>query len=419
MRTRTIALAAALALGAGGLAACGGEDEAADTATQASAVATDTGSTEAAAPASGEPIRVGFLNQEKGAASFPDFGAGARAASAYLNEELGGVDGRPLELVECLTDGTPESSIDCANRFAEEEVAVVLQGIDFSSDAALPILEEAGIPLVGHTAFGTAQSVSEDAFFFGAALPAYGVAPLQVMRDQLDATSAVYVGADQKLIRAFVDGAIGPAAKELGIELTPIYYQTGSANFSSVITSAMAKKPDVIFTTAPDPDCIGMVKAASTLGYQGDLFAGSCSAFISADPSSADGVFTSSDLWEPEAAEQAPPGKREQIETYVAQMEQRAPDHVAGFAQDTFSSTMDLAAVLGSVEGEITPASVTEALRATAGLDSYMGQELTCDGEQWPGQPSACGAGILVYRVEGDARVPVTDGFVDAADLVG
>jgi len=412
MRIRTTALAVALTLAAGFiLAACGSDEE--------TAPAADTTAPEAAAPATGQPIVVGFLNQEKGAVAFPDFGSGARTARDYLNEELGGIDGRPLEFVECLSDGSPESSIDCANRFAEEGVAAVLQGIDFSSDAALPILEEAGIPLVGHTAFGTAQSVSDSAFFLGAALPAYGVAPLQVMADQLGVESAVYMGSDTALIRGFVDGAIDPAAKELGIELTPIYYQAGNSNFSSAVTTAMAADPDAIFTTAADPECIGIVKAAATLGYQGDLFAGSCSAFIAADPKSAEGVFTSSDLWEPEAAAEAPAGKREQLETYVAQMEKRAPDYVAGFAQDTFSSTMDLAAVLGTVKGNVTPASVTKALRATTGLDSFMGQELSCDGKQWPGQPTACGKGIIVYQVEGEARAPVTDGFVDAADLVG
>lgn len=410
MHTRNIALAIALALVAAGVAACGGGEKAAK---QAPSVTTT-----AQGPATGKPITVGFLNQEKGAAAFPDFGSGARAARDHLNDDLGGIGGRPLRFVECLTDGSPESSIDCANRFVEAKVVAVLQGIDFASDATLPILKSAGIPLVGHTAFGTAQSVSDQAFFLGAALPAYGVAPLRVMADKLKVRSAVYLGSDTKLIRSFVDGAIGPAAKAAAIQLTPIYYQSGNASFSSVLTSALAKKPDAIFTTAPDPDCVGIVKAASTLGYRGSLFAGSCSAFIEADPASANGVFTSSDLWEPEAVEKAPPEKAKQIETYVEQMKARAPKYVNSFAQDTFSSTMDLAAILGRVSGTISAPSVTGALRATSGLDSFMGQRLTCDGKQWPGQPSACGNGIIVYQVKGKARVPVTDGFVDAEDLL-
>jgi branched-chain amino acid transport system substrate-binding protein len=418
MQMRKVALALALALTTAGLAACGSNDKGSSSDSSATHAGT-TSSAPAGKAANGTPITVGFLNQEKGAVAFPDFGSGARVARDYLNSELGGIAGHPLRFVECQTDGSPETSIDCANRFAEQHVAAVLEGIDFGSDATIPVLKSAGIPLVGHTAFGTAQSIAPNAFFFGAALPAYGVAPLEVMKDQLHAKSAVYLGSDTPLIHGFVQGAIAPAAKKAGIALTPIYYPATNPSFASTLTSALAKKPDVIFTTAPDPDCIGIVKAAATLAYGGKLFAGSCSAFIAADGKTSEGVYSSSDLWVPEAADQAPAAKAQQIATYVAQMKAHAPKYVAGFAQDTFSSTMDLAAILKTVKGPVTAASVTSALRATKGLDSDMGQSLTCDGKQWPGQPSACANGIVVYKVQGGKRVPATNGFLHATGLLG
>lgn len=370
-------------------------------------------------PARGEPIQVGFLNQEKGATPFPDFGAGARAARKYVNQKLGGVNGRPIEFVECLTDGSPESSIDCANKFAEAGVVTVLEGIDFSGDAVLPVLREARIPLVGHTAFGPAQAVSSDAFFFGAAAPAYAVAPLKVMTSELGAKSAVYLGADSPIIRSFVKNAVAPAAEALRLDLTPLYYQPTNPNFSAVFTSALAKKPDAIFTIAPEPDCVGIVKAAAMLSYGGKLFAGSCSAFIRATGRSANGVFTASDLWVPEAAKFAPNDKRHEITVYLEQMRASAPRYVNSYAQHTFSSTVDLATVLRAVEEPITPKSVTAALRATKRLSSFMGQPVTCDGRRWPGQPAACANGIIVYRVGNGEREPVTDGFLHAQDLVG
>lgn len=422
--SRSHALAAlAAAAAAGVLAGCGGGGDeggsaatgaAAAAATTAAATTTTTGATSVATP-----IKVGFLNQEKGAAAFPDFGAGARVAAKYVNEELGGVGGRPIELVECLTDGSPESSIDCANQLAEENVVAVLQGIDFSSDATLPILAEAGIPMVGHTAFGPEQSVSERAFFLGAALPAYGVAPLVVMRDELDASSAAYLGSDTPLIRSFVEGAIAPAAEKLGIDLTASFYPAASTNLSAAVTAALASRPDVVFTTGAEPECLGIVRAAKQLSFDGAVFAGSCSAFIPEAGAAAEGVYISSDLWAPESPDLAPADKREQIAAYREWMEAEAPDYVDGYAQFTFSSTVDLASILGTIDGEITPASVTQALRSTKDLPSFMGQDLTCDGKQWPGQPSACGNGILVYRIAGGKREPVGDGFIQAEDLVG
>jgi branched-chain amino acid transport system substrate-binding protein len=417
MQMRKVALALAIALTTAGLTACGSNDKK----SSSSGSTTHAGTTTAPAgkAATGTPITVGFLNQEKGAVAFPDFGSGARVARDYLNSQLDGIGGHPLRFVECQTDGSPETSIDCANRFAEQHVAAVLEGIDFGSDATIPVLKSAGIPLVGHTAFGVAQSIAPNAFFFGAALPAYGVAPLAVMKDQLHAKSAVYLGSDTPLIHGFVKGAIAPAAQKAGIALTSIFYPATNPNFASTLTSALAKKPDVIFTTGSEPDCIGIVKAASTLSFQGKLFAGSCSAFIQADGKAAEGVYSSSDLWVTEAADRAPAAKAQQVATYVAQMKAHAPKYVAGFAQDTFSSTMDLAAILKTVKGPVTPKSVTAALHATTGLDSFMGQSLTCDGKQWPGQPSACANGLIVYRVQGGKRVPATNGFLHATGLVG
>jgi branched-chain amino acid transport system substrate-binding protein len=139
----------------------------------------------AATHASGPPVLVGFLDQERGANAFPEYGAGARAAQNYVNSRLDGIDGRPLKLVKCLTDGSPEASIDCANKFVQAKVVAVLMGIDIGSDGALPILAAAHIPLIGHLAIGTAQSVSKDAFFFGSPIQAWVAAPLKLMAQRL------------------------------------------------------------------------------------------------------------------------------------------------------------------------------------------------------------------------------------------
>ena len=51
-----------------------------------------------AGAASGEPVRIGYANTE---AIIPEATVGARAAVEYVNAELGGIQGRPIELVEC------------------------------------------------------------------------------------------------------------------------------------------------------------------------------------------------------------------------------------------------------------------------------------------------------------------------------
>jgi branched-chain amino acid transport system substrate-binding protein len=368
----------------------------------------------------GSPVVIGFLDQERGAVAFPDFGAGARVARAYINAKLNGINGRPLKFVECLTDGSPETSIDCANRFVQAKAVAVLEGLDFGADAALPVLKAAGIPLVGHTAFGAAQLVSRNAFFFGAALPAFGAAPVKLMSRSLGVKSVVYMGQDNPVVRAFADSGVVPAAKKLGMGINTVFYNASSPDFTQIVTTALANRPDALFFTAPEPDCTGLVTAIRQLDFKGPVFAGSCTAFITADREAAEGVYTSNDLWAPSAAGAAPKAKGAELRTFVAQMKKGAPKYVAsGFAQFTFSSTMDIAAILRNVKGKVSPASVTRQLRATRNLPSFMGQPITCDGRQWPGQPSACAGGVIEFRVHDGARRKFSNGFVYAKELVG
>src|SRR5918995_3732178 len=113
-----VAVVVALIVGAG----CSDDDG-----TDAPASAPELGgttSTSAAEP-TGEPITIGFVNSEGGAFSVPELRVGNEVAAEYVNSHLGGVAGRPLEVVRCATDGSPESSIDCANQLVESGAVAV------------------------------------------------------------------------------------------------------------------------------------------------------------------------------------------------------------------------------------------------------------------------------------------------------
>jgi branched-chain amino acid transport system substrate-binding protein len=382
-----------------------------------SAVTLAAGGVSATTKPSRAPITIGFLNEQQGAYAFPDFGAGAQAARVYLDSH-GGVGGRPLRFLDCYTDGSPAASVACANRFVVAHVPVVIEGIDIGSDAAVPILAGAGIPLVGHTAFGPVQSNSRDAFFFGAATGAYDVVPLALINWNLHLKSVTYMAEDNPQDRGFVSADSVPAAQALGITYQPIFYNAATPNYQAIVASAIATGAQALFFTAPEPDCTSLVAAARTLSYQGAIFAGSCSAFIQADASSASGVFTSSDLFVPDDTSGVPATAATQVKTYMKEMKSYAPQYTQGFAQDTFSTTMDLSTILGQIHGGVTASSVFKALRRVHGLRSFMGQALVCNGHQWPGESSACASGLIVYRVSSGKRVMYSHGFVHAQNLV-
>lgn len=78
-----------------------------------------------AGEASGDPIVIGYVNEET---FFPENTLGLEAAVEYVNAELGGAAGRPIEVVECFI-AVAEDGAKCGIEMANNpDVAVVLTG---------------------------------------------------------------------------------------------------------------------------------------------------------------------------------------------------------------------------------------------------------------------------------------------------
>jgi branched-chain amino acid transport system substrate-binding protein len=369
------------------------------------------------APAAGDPIKVGFINLEGGAVSLPELRIGAETAAAYVTAH-GGINGRPLEIVPCNVDGTPEKSIDCANRLVGDGVSVVMEGYDPSSDAILPVLDSAGLPLTGHAAFGPQQQVADNAFFFGTANPTFTAGFLDhYAKNGVD--SMMLFLPDNAAFRASVDNEVDPIADELGLDVNTTFYNPASPDWAALATSALAENPDVVATVAPDGDCLGLLSALRSVNFPNEIFLGACSLFMIADPAGAVGVSTTSDLWKPTDIDTPPQNKRDELQLYIDVMTAAGhADVINGFAWNYFSDTWNLAAVLASIQGDVTPESITDAFRATKDLDSFMGPSITCDHTAWPGE-SACGNRVLLYKVEeGGSQKAITPDFIDTSPYI-
>ena len=375
------------------------------------------GATAGAEPATGEPIKVGFVNLEGGAVSLPELRIGAETAAAYLNEH-GGANGRPVEIVPCNVDGTPEKSIDCANQLIGDGVSVIMEGYDPSSDAMLPVLDSAGVALTGHAAFGPQQQVADNAFFFGTANPSFNAGFLAHYASA-GATTIMLFLPDNAAFRASAENTLQPIAAGLELDATVTFYNPSSPNWAALATTALAEAPDVVGTVAPDGDCIGLLGALRSVNFGGDIFLGACTLFLVADPANAVGVATTADLWKPTDLETPPPNKQEELQLFIDIMTEAGhEDLLAGFAANFFSDTWNLVTVLSSIEGDVTPEAISEAFRATTELDGFMGPMLTCDHTAWPGE-SACGNQVLLYEVQEDGtQRAITDDFIDTSPYI-
>lgn len=391
------------------LAACG-DDDSSDEASSSTTASTTAAPVELEGPA----VRIGFLTTGEGALAAPDAQAGADAAETYVNEVLGGVAGHPIELVACSTDGSPESTIDCTNTVIEAGVVAVVDGLDLGTDAGIPLLAEAGIPITGHSTQGAQQQANENAYFFSAAAPIAGAVAINTLAD-LGAEHVAVAAPDVPPVRAFIETGLTPAATAKGLEVELVAYNPASPDFTALVTTAKANGSDAIFLLAAEPGCTALVTAANQLQFEGPILVGTCTDYIEELGVDAGNTYTAGNLWYPAAIDDAPDAKADEVQSYLDAMAAAdSTDSVSAASQGTFEGVVDVARILDGIDGEITAASVTAALSGLTDFDTFMGQTLSCTRPPFSGQ-SGCGTAFIMYEVNEDGELhPYYDGFVDA-----
>jgi branched-chain amino acid transport system substrate-binding protein len=249
-------------------AACGGDDDD-STASDSSSKTTAT-----VAAASGEPIKIGFVNMEDGPLAQPVIGKAAEAARQYVNNVLGGINGRPLEFDKCSTSGAPDASAKCANQMVSDKVPVAYQGLDFGNDALHPILKAAGIPWTGQEPF-TPTDYQEGWFFSGSQV-SYALGAGIYLRDELKPKQVTIISYNLPTATAAIDKYFRPAMEASGAKVSVVNADFGAPDMSVPVGAAIATKPDVMIFFMADADCTHIITAANQLGYKGAIIAGNC-----------------------------------------------------------------------------------------------------------------------------------------------
>jgi branched-chain amino acid transport system substrate-binding protein len=368
---------------------------------------------------SGDPVVLGVQSQDTGASAYPQSTYGAEAAEWYINNELGGIGGRPVELDICSGDGTPETGVNCANHFVTDDIPVVFDAYDQGSVGAMtPILGEAGIPIVGTLAGqGVAESAEYGtAFYFSGPLETSALGMVTVLADSGASTAALAVN-DLPSSHGYVDALVKPLGKGVGLDVTAVYTTIDNLNYQVLAQTELASDPDVAGVIAlPEEACTGLVGALRQNGFEGTMFAGSCSQFIEELGGDAAGAIVQPRLWVPRSYDNAPSEVQEELDAFATAMEAVGyEDEQSARSLYSFAGIINLANILSDVDGEITSATVLEAMKGVKDFQTFLGPEVTCDGQQWPGRPGACSHEAIFFEVQDDGTLaPVNEeGFTE------
>lgn len=265
---RALALAAALVVTAG-VSACGSDDEGSDS-TEAAATSS---SAPAVAKPTGDPIVLADVSDTTGAGSISaviaQFPAGAEAAVKYLNEEKGGIGGRPVELFKCDSKTDPAATSSCANAAVQKKAVAKIGLSVLWGDNGIPIAKRAGLPSMNAPVSAQDSAAAEISFPLGGGSGSEWPGQIKYWAENMGTKKAVLLADDNSTGRVQVANQ-QKVAKEVGMELIPVYLKVGAADPTPTIAKAVSEKPDAIFTAASGAAAVAVYRALQQQGFPAD-----------------------------------------------------------------------------------------------------------------------------------------------------
>ena len=419
--SRSARLAAMLAVPVSMISACT-ESTAESNSTTSATASTTTPTSGAAASAAatgtsvaasqGEPIVIAMISQESGPAALPDSRQAAEAAVAYVNTERGGAAGHPLQLDTCVTDGSPEQSSACANQLLENHPVAFVAQAELGTAGSVPIIEGAGVPLVGAAGVTPELVNSRSAYAFGLdAVGDYAGWTKYLTTDggaktinllNLDIPAA---GIFEAIIRSVAEANGSTLVKVVSIPLN-------AADATSYIAAAAAGDPDIIMTTTSAQLCVPISQAHASIAPETKLFLpGICGSpqILAAAGDAIDGAYVGFGSLNP--YDTADP----QVETYRRALDTYADGDVplSQFAGNAFTAIINLADVIDGLDpAAVTPAAISDAIRSGVDIASFMTDEYTCD-QRLAFSPVTCSPGRRVFEVAGTKLENLSDQWYD------
>ena len=199
---------------------------------------------------------------------------GAEIGVEYVNDVMGGLLGRKIQISVQDTQAKNEAGIAAYRRLVTEEKAVVVSGFAYSSEniAANEVAKELGVPTLSSQA-GAADVTAKH---YDVAFRTHAIDPLRaetwlgwIKKMNYKKVSIIAVTTDYG-IGLISETENQNKAKNLGLEIQSLTYDQTVNDLTPQLLQVKAFKPDVILNVAVGPMLDLMVDQAATLGLVPD-----------------------------------------------------------------------------------------------------------------------------------------------------
>lgn len=352
--------------------------------------------------AKGSAITFAMINAEGGVQiSYPELRVAAQATIKYLNKYRNGLNGHPIKLITCATDGSAAASSTCATQLIAQHPVAFLGGIDLGTTGSVPLIEQANLAFIGGDPLGSPELTSTVSEQFNGGGPAAFIGQVAYAIQGLHVKTAAVIYADNFVGRLITNAFIVPILKAAGVSVKTVPQDPNTTIWTSAFSAV--GNPDVIFTQESADNCIPMMQAHQQITPNVPIFWVGCNdpKLLKAAGSAAEGTLTSSSFLQTNERS-ADVTLFNKLVKYM--MPKGTPlDVTAVIGANTVIDMWRALHTLPVTEYNTTQ--ILSAFRVGSNHPNFMARPYTCDGKQLRGGPAICNATVRIYKIHNGKMV--------------
>ena len=359
------------------------------------------------------PVTIGWVNEQGGPPSetFPQATLAAQATVKYINSQLGGVHGHPVQLSTCFNAAVEAQGTTCGDQMVNTKgVEVIAEGLEAVGNASMYGVLNGTIPTLVGVSADPADDTGKNVFELEGSGTSSTVAFGPFLRAQYPNDKTIAI-AYQNLPGAVpISQAIQKSAEGAGFTVTMIPY---SATATDLI--AQATQMEQAQLTIPDcgfVDCPLMAKAMSEIGATKPAL--SVPLWNALPPT----AYPGSDLphWiAGEATANLNSTQDPGVAAYFKAIESAGlspANAINTFAAFAWGNLLLADKVLNEIPfAQLTPAAVTAKLKSYIGPMPLGPAQINCTGTLYPADTNSCSDFDQFYEYTGHGQWKLLEGW--------
>lgn len=367
--------------------------------------------------AKGSPVLFGAdnMNAAQGAA-FPESEEAASAMVDYLNAYKGGLDGHPIKIDWCATDGTPSGSSDCAKQLIADHPKAIIGASDLSTADTIPLYAKAHLAYLGGMDFTPVEATAKNSIIFTDSAQLGNVIAGEYVVKTLHKMSVAVIALGNPQGQFSANVLWKPGIQKFGGKFSLFQVPLTSSTVTATVEQAVTSGATAIGLEDPG-QCLALLQGLQEAGWKGPVISiDPCSApvTIKAAGSAANGL-----LWTQPF--QVPATHTADANLAVAILKKYAPAKIPidSPALTEMQTLMDIwQAFHATKPSKLTEKYILATFHKGKDHPNFLSNPYSCNDTAIPAYPSVCNASYYVYKIVNGQAVKVLNPTNEGAGLI-